>query len=53
MFTLGKILQAVGIAIVGIGFIANYPNLINGKSMISGLLFFATGWLVERYLNKE
>ncbi|MEE9190589.1 MAG: hypothetical protein V3U16_07455 [Candidatus Neomarinimicrobiota bacterium] len=52
MSTFGKILQAVGLTIVGIGFIADFPKLINTKSLISGLFFFATGWLIERFLIK-
>jgi hypothetical protein len=52
MTTLAKLLQAMGIAVIAIGFISNFPELINGKSAIAGLLLFAMGWMVERYLAK-
>ena len=52
MITLAKLLQAMGIGVVAIGFISNFPELINGKSAIAGLLLFTIGWIVERYLAK-
>jgi len=48
MLTIGKIFQAVGIAIIGIGFIANFPQLINGNSLIFGIIFFGLGWIIEK-----
>jgi hypothetical protein len=52
MLTIGKLFQAMGIAIVGIGFISNFPELINWKSAISGLMLFTIGWCIERYFIK-
>ena len=52
MLTLGKLFQAMGIAIVGIGFISNFPELINGKSALLGIVLFSIGWSVERYFVK-
>jgi len=52
MLTAGKLFQAMGIAVIAIGFVANFPELINGKSAIVGLLLFTVGWMVERYLAK-
>tara|TARA_B110001454_G_scaffold109412_1_gene102804 strand:+ start:2811 stop:3032 length:222 start_codon:yes stop_codon:yes gene_type:complete len=52
MLTIGKLFQAMGIAIVGIGFISNFPELINWKSAISGLILFTIGWCLERYFIK-
>ncbi len=52
MLTLGKLFQAMGIAIVGIGFISNFPELINWKSALLGIVLFSIGWSVERYFVK-
>ena len=52
MLTIGKLFQSMGIAIVGIGFISNFPELINWKSVISGLMLFTIGWCIERYFIK-
>ena len=52
MITLAKLLQAMGIGVIAIGFISNFPELINGKSAIAGLLLFTIGWIVERYLAR-
>ena len=52
MLTLGKLFQAMGIAIVGIGFILNFPELINWKSALLGIVLFSIGWSVERYFVK-
>ena len=34
MLTAGKLFQAMGIAVIAIGFVANFPELIIGKSAI-------------------
>ena len=52
MLTLGKLFQAMGIAIVGIGFISNFPELINWKSALLGIVLFSIGWSVEQYFVK-
>lgn len=52
MLTLGKLFQAMGIAIVGIGFISNFPELINWKSSLLGIVLFSIGWSVEQYFVK-
>ena len=52
MLTLGKLFQAMGIAIMGIGFISNFPELINWKSALLGIVLFSIGWSVERYFVK-
>ena len=52
MLSLGKLFQAMGIAIVGIGFISNFPELINWKSALLGIVLFSIGWSVEQYFVK-
>jgi len=52
MLTIGKLFQAMGIAIVGIGFISNFPELINWKSALLGIVLFSIGWSVEQYFVK-
>ena len=52
MLTLGKLFQAMGIAIVGIGFISGFPELINWKSALLGIVLFSIGWSVEQYFVK-
>ena len=44
MLTIGKLFQAMGIAVIGIGFISSFPEIINWKPAISGLMLFTIGW---------
>jgi len=53
MFYLAKFFQLSAMLIVGGGFLANFPKLMSPKFLLIGLLFFACGWVIERFLLKK
>ncbi|MFA5060082.1 MAG: hypothetical protein WC676_05590 [Candidatus Omnitrophota bacterium] len=53
MYLFAKILQAAGLAVIGIGFITAFPELINMKILLGGTIFFGGGYLTERLLLRS
>jgi hypothetical protein len=53
MYYIGKILQACGLTVILIGFIRNFPELMDHRSLAVGILIFACGWLVDRFLLRK
>lgn len=49
MYYVSKILQFIGLLIIGIGFVAHFPNLMDYKLLGYGILFFIMGWLVQKF----
>ena len=49
MYYVGKVLQLLGLLIIGIGFISHFPNLMDYKLLGFGVLFFLMGWLVRKF----
>ena len=46
MYYFAKILEAVGLGIILIGFIAGFPNVMSPRFFISGLILFGIGWAI-------
>jgi len=53
MYYVARISQAIGLAIMMIGFITTFPELINSRYLVVGLLLFLIGWLIQRYMLQE
>ena len=53
MYYIGKILQACGLAIILVGFLRRFPELMDHRSLLVGIMVFFCGWLVDRYLLKK
>ena len=49
---MSKILQLVGMLIIGISFMRNFPNSINWNSFIVGVSFFSMGFMIEKFVLK-
>jgi len=49
MFYISKVLQLIGISIIGIGFISQFPNLLDYNLLGIGMLFFIMGWIVQKF----
>ncbi len=47
-----KILEATGLGIVAIGFVASFPSLIDLKVFTLGTITFFVGWMIESLLHK-
>lgn len=53
MFYVAKILEALGLVVIGVNFLLAFPELMNMKALLAGIILFACGWLVERFLMKS
>ena len=52
MVVIVKGLQAAGLAIILIGFVQRFPQLMNPKLFLLGLGVFMMGWLINRFYNR-
>jgi len=50
MYYLAKIFQASGLGIIGFSFFMSFPKLMNTKALALGIVTFAMGWIIERFL---
>ena len=53
MYYLAKIAQAAGLTLILIDFLKNFPNLMNRKILMAGIILFGFGWIVERFMLKR
>ena len=53
IYYLAKFAQATGLIIILVGFLQRLPKLMNPKIFMAGLLVFAFGWIVERFILKR
>jgi hypothetical protein len=53
MYYIAKFLQAAGLTITMIGFLARFPKLIDMKIFSLGSLIFAGGWILQVYGAKK
>ena len=52
MYYLAKCLELSGLSVIGWGMIQNFPKLMNPKWLLVGGIFFASGWVIEKYILK-
>ena len=52
MYYLAKILELLGMFILGISFVINFPELINWNFFIVGIAFFTIGFMIEKFVLK-
>jgi hypothetical protein len=53
VYYLTKALQAAGLTIVLIDFIAKFPRLMSHSSLLIGIALFTLGWMIQRFLWKD
>lgn len=53
MYYIAKLTQAAGLGVIGIGFVADFPRLINMKVFAIGVFLFLFGWIIESYMLKR
>jgi len=52
LYYLAKILELIGMLILGVSFVINFPETINWNFFIVGIAFFSLGFMVERFILK-
>ena len=53
MYYIAKLIQAGGLAIITLGFIKNFPNLVDRNILLAGIVLFGLGWLIQTFLLKK
>ncbi len=53
LFYLAKTIEFIGLGVVAIGFVQRFPQLMNPKLLLAGILIFTCGWMIERFLLKR
>jgi hypothetical protein len=53
LFYFAKTIECIGLVIIAVGFIERYPQLMNPKILLAGMLIFICGWMIERFLLKR
>ena len=49
MYYVSKVLQFIGLLIIGMGFMVYFPSLMDYKLLGFGILFFIMGWLIQKF----
>ena len=52
MYYLSKVLEFVGMLILGVSFVISFPNIINWNFFIVGVSFFSMGFMIEKFVLK-
>ena len=53
MYYLAKIAEITGIVVVAIDFLRHFPEVMNMKVLGAGIILFAFGWIIEKFLLKS
>jgi hypothetical protein len=53
MYYIAKFLQAVGLAIILLGFLATFPRLMDRTLLTLGGCVFLSGWIFQTYGLKK
>ncbi|MCR4337804.1 MAG: hypothetical protein NUV91_08380 [Candidatus Omnitrophica bacterium] len=53
MYHFSKFLQALGLIIIAIDFLRKFPNLMSPKVLVTGILLFICGWIIQKYLLRQ
>lgn len=47
---IAKFLEAVGLGIMAVGFLSQFPKLIDMRTCLLGIVIFGFGWVVENFI---
>ena len=53
MYWVAKSLQAAGMVIILLGFIRSYPEVMDRMALTAGIIVFASGWVIDRFVLKK
>tara|TARA_A100001011_G_C14253279_1_gene818884 strand:+ start:410 stop:571 length:162 start_codon:yes stop_codon:yes gene_type:complete len=53
MYYIAKLLELIGLLIIGIGFFISLPHLMSSKFFVFGIMFFAMGFVIEKFVLSE
>jgi len=53
MYYLLKLIQAVGLTLIMIGFFKNFPEIMDMKMLTVGIGIFTFGWILQKKMLKR
>ena len=53
MYWVAKIFQAAGLALMILGFIRHFPNMMPPNVLLTSIVFFAVGWVIQVMVLKK
>jgi len=53
MYYVIKFIQAAGLTLILFAFIKSFPELMDRKILVSGIVVFTFGWILERILLRK
>lgn len=53
MYYLAKAAQLAGMLIIAVDFVLKFPGLMSRQVLGAGILLFAFGWIIQKYLLKS
>lgn len=53
MYYAAKFLEATGLGLLAFGYIKSFPNKLNYNVFLVSIIFFACGWIIERFILKR
>ena len=52
MYYAAKGLELLGMFMLAVGFVVKFPKLMDPKLLFAGVVFFGSGWAIEKYILK-
>lgn len=53
MYYIAKIAQATGLTVILIGFLKDFPRLMNPRIFGVGALIFVFGWIIQHFILRR
>ena len=53
MYYLIKLIQAAGLTFILFGFLAKFPELMDMKLLLAGIIIFTFGWALQKFMLKQ
>lgn len=53
MYYLAKLAQASGLTVILVGYALSFPDLMSRKVLLLGIILFAFGWIIDRFLLRN
>tara|TARA_B110000263_G_C15103969_1_gene416621 strand:+ start:182 stop:382 length:201 start_codon:yes stop_codon:yes gene_type:complete len=52
MYYLAKFFELIGISVIPIAFFFNWPDPMSEFTLLYAVIFFLSGWIIEKYFLK-
>ena len=52
MYHAAKALELLGMFMIAVGFVVKFPELMDPRLLLAGIICFGSGWIIEKYILK-